>query len=288
MGASSCEVQWAAHVAPSHYAVCPKDRVCGLTPAWLVTQSHFEQGLSYVEVRSLDKTVCLRIVSWNMDMINVVLFQQLFTSFDKCRPIVGDDLRECSPPTKDVLVDPFTQCVCHLCMNSGQWERVQQPYTMYLKPPEVGRCMVSICIFANRGTGRGTVGSMRICWVCRSWQRRQVFTNQVMSDSILGHKKHSAMWVLIAKYPLWVTSLWVAQRMFMCVSGKVTNLWWLLLFHLMPTILGQTPLFLYEPSMSSWHHYDIIPTMTSPSHHYDFITPLWPHLPTYDIIPRTL
>ena len=26
-----------------------------------------------------------------------------------------------------------------------------------------------------------------------------------------------------------------------------------------------------EPSMSSWHHYDITPIMTSPLHHYDLI-----------------
>ena len=46
----------------------------------------------------------------------------------------------------------------------------------------------------------------------------------------------------------------------------------------MLTITGQTLLFLYEPLMSQWHHYDIIPTMTSLLYHYDLI-PLhsWHH-----------
>ena len=46
----------------------------------------------------------------------MVLLRQLFTSLDKCGPIVGDYFGECSPPTKDVLVNPFTQHVC--CLRS--------------------------------------------------------------------------------------------------------------------------------------------------------------------------
>ena len=82
----------------------------------LVSKSHFEQSLLYVEVWLLNKAVCPRVVPQNMDVINMVLLQQLFTSLDKCRPIVGDYLGECSPPVKDVLVNPFTQRVC--CLHS--------------------------------------------------------------------------------------------------------------------------------------------------------------------------
>ena len=45
----------------------------------------------------------------------------------------------------------------------------------------------------------------------------------------------------------------------------------LLRFHLMLTILGQTPLFLMKPLMSLWHHYDFI------TFFHDIITPLWYH-----------
>ena len=61
-----------------------------------------------------------------------------------------------------------------------------------------------------------------------------------------------------------------------CEEWPWSNWSILLRFHPMLTILGQTPLFLYEPSMSSWHHYDI--TLTSLLH-YDLIS-------TYDIIPK--
>ena len=43
----------------------------------------------------------------------------------------------------------------------------------------------------------------------------------------------------------------------------------------MLTIYRQSPLFLFEPSMSSWHHYNIIAL-------------LWPHLSTYDFTMTSL
>ena len=41
----------------------------------------------------------------------------------------------------------------------------QQLWTKYLKPPDFGRCIVSIYIFVNRGAGVATTSSMSILQV---------------------------------------------------------------------------------------------------------------------------
>ena len=43
----------------------------------------------------------------------------------------------------------------------GKCAREQHPCTKYLKLPDFGRCMVSINILANKGTGVATTGGMR-------------------------------------------------------------------------------------------------------------------------------
>ena len=65
----------------------------------------------------------------------------------------------------------------------------------------------------------------------------------------------------------------LSQRRLPTLCGKslLCPMSCMLRFLPMLTILEQTPLFLYKPLMSPWHHYDIIPT------HDIIITSLWPH-----------
>jgi hypothetical protein len=58
--------------------------------------------------------------------------------------------------------------------------------------------MVSMYIFANRGTGVATTGGIRTCWVWRTWQRWHVRTYQAMSLPMKGHQYHSKTRALVA------------------------------------------------------------------------------------------
>ena len=51
---------------------------------------------------------------------------------------------------------------------SGKCAREQWPCTKYLKLPDVRRCMVSMYILANKGTGVATTRGMRTLWVWQS------------------------------------------------------------------------------------------------------------------------
>ena len=44
---------------------------------------------------------------------------------------------------------------------SGKCAREQWPCTKYLKPPDFGRCMVSMYILMNKGAGVAATGGMR-------------------------------------------------------------------------------------------------------------------------------
>ena len=48
---------------------------------------------------------------------------------------------------------------------SGKCVSEQQPWAKYLKPPDFGRCIMSMYILVNRGAGIAMTGGMRILCV---------------------------------------------------------------------------------------------------------------------------
>ena len=59
--------------------------------------------------------VSLRVISRYTDMLDVVSLLQVGECFDKCRPIVGDDLTKCTPLAQYVFKDPISNGLCSLC-----------------------------------------------------------------------------------------------------------------------------------------------------------------------------
>ena len=60
--------------------------------------------------------VSLRVVSQYPDVSDVVPLFQVGEHFDKCRPIVGDDLAKSTPLAQDVFEDPISNGLRGFCM----------------------------------------------------------------------------------------------------------------------------------------------------------------------------
>ena len=108
----------------------------------------------------------------------------------------------------------------------GKCAREQWPCMKYLKPPDFGRCMVSMYILANKGAGVVTTGGMRTLQVWWSWHIWQVLTNHAMSVERWGHQKWLMMCVHVMKSPWWPVASWAAVRIASCFLQSMTTLWW--------------------------------------------------------------
>ena len=67
-------------------------------------------------MRTFGNTVSMRVVPRYLDMSDVVLLLQVGERFDKCRPVVGDDLAKSTPLAQDVFEDPISDGLCSLCV----------------------------------------------------------------------------------------------------------------------------------------------------------------------------
>ena len=56
--------------------------------------------------------VSLRVISRYTDMLDVVSLLQVGECFDKCRPIVSDDLAKSTPSAQDVFENPISDGLC--------------------------------------------------------------------------------------------------------------------------------------------------------------------------------
>ena len=65
--------------------------------------------LSYIEVRSLNDTICARVITRNADVINMVALAEMCERFDKGWSVVGDNFVKCAPSAYDVLEYPIAE-----------------------------------------------------------------------------------------------------------------------------------------------------------------------------------
>ena len=71
--------------------------------------------MSDVDMRMFSDAVSTRVVPRYLDMSDVVPLLQIGERFDKCRPIVGDDLAKSAPSAQYVFEDPISDGFCGLC-----------------------------------------------------------------------------------------------------------------------------------------------------------------------------
>ena len=91
-------------MAPSHHkvrrtaqslayrgAIGPKDGMYTKMPVVAIALRRLEQSIANVEVRSLDYTVRLRIVTGDANMMEMIFFGQVGCRGDPRRTIIGND-----------------------------------------------------------------------------------------------------------------------------------------------------------------------------------------------------
>ncbi len=98
-------------------------------------------------------------------MHNAILLGKVVEHLDPRGTVVADNFGHGSPTTEEVLEDPLADGPTGFsteCMGFGVALRVHWACAMYLKPPEVGMCMVSAWTWMKtEAGGRGTVGGRR-------------------------------------------------------------------------------------------------------------------------------
>ena len=67
-------------------------------------------------MHTLGDTISTRVVPQYPDMSDVVPLLQVGECFDKCRPVVGDDLAKSAPSAQYVFEDPISDGLCGLCV----------------------------------------------------------------------------------------------------------------------------------------------------------------------------
>ena len=80
-----------------------------MEPLCLDAICDLNECLSYVEVQSLNDTICARVVARNADVIDMVALAEMCERFDKGWSVVGDDFVKCAPSAYNVLEDPIAK-----------------------------------------------------------------------------------------------------------------------------------------------------------------------------------
>ena len=71
-------------------------------------------------------TVSMRVVPRYLDMSDMVPLLQVGKHFDKCRPVVGDDLTKCTPLAQYVFKDPISDGLRGLCREGTIFREMHQ------------------------------------------------------------------------------------------------------------------------------------------------------------------
>ena len=116
MCAGGSKIRGTAHFSADRNTVSPHDGSDDGVPPRLVSIAGLEWSLSNVEVHTLGDTVSTRVVPRYLDMSDVVPLLQVGKCFDKCRPIVGNNLTKCTPSAQDVFEDPISNGLRSLCV----------------------------------------------------------------------------------------------------------------------------------------------------------------------------
>jgi hypothetical protein len=106
MSASCCKIWQTPHSSPNCNSLCPNDRVSDLRPFGFYTICYLDQGLTNIEMGMLNKTIGPRIVSADMNMIDVISLNKIFDGSDKDWCIVGNNLSNRTPSAHNVLIQP--------------------------------------------------------------------------------------------------------------------------------------------------------------------------------------
>ena len=101
-------------------------------------------------------------------MADVIALGQVSERLDEGQTVIGDYFAECIPLAEYVFEYIVFPVSARSVRYLGKWVSEQRPCTRYLKPPDFGRCIVSMYIFANKGAGVATTGGMSMLGVWRS------------------------------------------------------------------------------------------------------------------------
>ena len=74
----------------------------------------------------LSDTVSTRVVPQYPDVLDMVSLFQVGEHFDKCRPIVGNNLAKCTPLAQDVFEDPIPDGLHGLCVEGIIFREMHQ------------------------------------------------------------------------------------------------------------------------------------------------------------------
>ena len=129
MCTGDCEVGQTTHASADHYTVVPKDRKGTLWPLQLYSIDRFVQCLSDVKMWAFNDSVCSRIVTWNADVMNVILLPKILQGLNTLRPIIRYDFQNCSPSTQNILKHPFSESDCHFDPKLLKFDVVRQRTT---------------------------------------------------------------------------------------------------------------------------------------------------------------
>ena len=88
-------------------------------PLRLIALACLEQRLADVEMRPFHDAVCMRVISQDSDVANVVPLAQIVEGFNEGGAVVHDDLTKSAPSAKDIveypIADGHLQSRCEEC-----------------------------------------------------------------------------------------------------------------------------------------------------------------------------
>ena len=108
VSSSDCKIRRASHTLVDCNTVSPHDGHGCQVPPGLVTITSLEQHLAHVKVCPFSNPICIRVVTRNANVSDMIVLGEVVKCFHECRVIVGDDFAKCAPLAKDVFKDPVT------------------------------------------------------------------------------------------------------------------------------------------------------------------------------------
>ena len=83
-------------------------------PLRLIAIACLEQHLADVEMCPFHDAVCVRVISRDSNVANVVSLAQIIEGFNEGRAVVRDDLRKSALSAKDIVEYPIADGLCSL------------------------------------------------------------------------------------------------------------------------------------------------------------------------------
>ena len=81
-------------------------------PLRLIAITCLEQSLANVKMRPFHDAICVRVISQDSNVANVVSLAQIIEGFNEGGAIVRDDLRKSAPSAKDIVKYPIADGLC--------------------------------------------------------------------------------------------------------------------------------------------------------------------------------